>query len=236
MAVVLAPAPAQTSPAPRRWTPDEFARMQAAGLFGKTERVELRGGEVYVNGRLKSWTTDEYYRLLEAGALHAGEKVELVQGRIWEKLPINPPHMTAMRNATKQMEAAFGNGCEVRPQGPLTLPNGSAPEPDVLVVRGNTVDFAFRHPVAAEALLVIEISDATLAFDRGEEMRAYASAGITEYWVLDLNARQLEVYRGPSEAGYADVTVYGELESVAPLAVSQSPVIVAELLPLSQTS
>lgn len=235
MAVVLAPASAQTSPVPRRWTPDEFARMQTAGLFDKGERVELHGGEVYADGRLKLWTTDEYDRLPDIGVLHDGEKIELVQGRIWEKLAINPPHMTAMRNATKQMEAVFGNGCEVRPQGPLTLPNGSAPEPDVLVVRGETADFAFRHPVAAEALLVMEISDTTLAFDRGDKMRAYASAGVTDYWVLDLNARQLEVYRGPSEAGYADVTLYSENEGVAPLAAFQSPVTVADLLPLSQT-
>lgn len=233
MALAFAPTP-QTAPPPRRWTADEFARMHAAGLFDKGERVELRAGEVYVNGRLKLWTTDEHVRLINCGAIYEGEPSELFQGRVIERIDMNPPHSIAVTKTADVLKRIFGAGFFAREEKPLTLTGGSRPQPDIVIVAGVPDDYS-RHPTAAQAYIVVEVSDTTLAFDRGDKMWAYASAGVTDYWVLDLNARQLEVYRGPFENGYLDVTIYAETESVAPLAASQSDVSVADLLPLSQT-
>ena len=122
-------------------------------------------------------------------------------------------------------------GHHIRQQLPITLNDLSEPEPDVLVVPGTPDDYAARHPGPSDARLLVEISDTTLRMDQGRKQRAYARAGIPEYWIVNLSARRLQVYREPTEAGYQSVASYSEGESVAPVAVPHSLVSVAGLLP-----
>jgi Uma2 family endonuclease len=116
----------------------------------------------------------------------------------------------------------------------LLLGRRRIPEPDLLVVRGS-VDDAPIAPSADDILLVVEVSDWTLAFDRSDKARLYARAGLGEYWIINLKSRQVEVHRLPAVAGpgYADVCVFTEGENVLPhLAPPGSrPIPVADLLP-----
>ena len=86
---------------------------------------------------------------------------------------------------------------------PLT---DSEPEPDLMVARGDSADYPDSHPKAADVALVVEISDTTLARDRGTKMRMYARAGIPAYWIVDLNESRVEVRTDPGEDGYRMVT------------------------------
>lgn len=217
----------------RRWALDEYRRLKQSGFFGE-ERTELLDGFIWHPEApdIRRWTHAEYYRLGEMGFFDE-ERVELLDGRIWRLPPQKTPHFTAVRRTTETLEEVFGSNHEIRPQGPLTLPDGSEPEPDVLVVPGTTNDYAEHHPIVSDCLLLVEISDSTLAKDRGTKLIDYARAGIEDYWIVNLVHRQLEVYRQPTLEGiYMDFCSYQTGESVEPLNAPGKPVAVADLLPL----
>ena len=181
--------------------------------------------------RSRRWTRDEYYRAWKAGIFGPEERLELLDGEILQKMTPLPPHATAMSKTAHVLATAFGPGCYVRQQLPITLNDHGEPEPDVLVVPGTPDDYATRHPGPSDVRLLVEISDTTLRLDQGRKQKSYARAGIPEYWVVNLPARRLHVYREPTETGYQSVTYFGEKESVAPLAAPDASISVAGLLP-----
>jgi Uma2 family endonuclease len=182
----------------------------------------------------RRWRRDEYYRMAEAG-LFDGQRVELIDGEILVLPPMKNAHAVGIGLVQAALQAAFGPGYWVRLQGPLSLTPTSEPEPDVAVVPGGPRDFT-DHP--STALLVVEVSDTSLSYDRGRKASLYASAGIADYWVLNLTDRQLEVFRRPQSDTaqpfafrYADAAVLPDTAAVTPLAAAQASVRVADLLP-----
>lgn len=180
------------------------------------------------------WTREQFYELGEAG-LFDGRRVILMEGEILVMPAMKPPHQTAVSLAAEAARVAFGAGFFVREQGPFDVRAATDLEPDIAVVAGSIRDFADGHPT--EAALVIEVSDATLAYDRREKASMYAKAGVADYWVVNLRARQVEIHRlpAPDEAqpygfGYSEVTVYQSGKILQPLAAPQ-PVAVSLLLP-----
>jgi Uma2 family endonuclease len=182
------------------------------------------------------WTRDEYYKMADAGVFRPGERVELIGGRIVTMSPQNSPHFTAVRLAEDALRKIFGLGYEVRVQGPLDLTPASQPEPDIAVVRGSARDYTNAHPKTA--VLVAEVSESTIVFDRGEKAGLYASAGIPEYWIVNLRNQRLEVYRDPAPMtgepygyGYRTSTQFVAGDTICPLAHPQSSIQVVDLLP-----
>jgi Uma2 family endonuclease len=145
--------------------------------------------------QLRRWTRQEYEYLAEIGVLRPDEHVELIGGEIIEVPPQHSRHATAVRLAEDVLRAIFGAGFDVRTQLPLALGQHSEPEPDVAVVVGTPRDFTDAHPTSA--LLVVEVADTTLSFDRDTKGSLYAAAGIPEYWIVNLVHRQLEIHRDP---------------------------------------
>lgn len=117
----------------------------------------------------------------------------------------------------------------VRVQTPITLPPRSEPEPDIAVVRRNQDRYRTHHPGPADIHLIIEISDTTLAYDRGIKLALYAAASIPEVWIADLIGRRLFLHRRPSGRVYEDVSVITE-GTVAPEAFPELAIRVAEIL------
>ena len=187
-----------------------------------------------VTDRPRRWTRAEYYRMAEVGFFE-DERVELLDGEIWTLPPQKTPHFSAIRRAADALEDAFGDGFEVRQQAPITLDDGTEPEPDVLVAPGSNLDYEDHHPAPLEVRLLVEVSDATLAKDRGRKAEDYARAGIPDYWIVNLVNRQLEVHRDPgpfpSGHGYKLRRVLLEGEVVAPLLAPDRLVSVSDLLP-----
>jgi Uma2 family endonuclease len=145
------------------------------------------------------------------------------------------PHCISMDQVAEVLRKLFPVGHWVRMQMPLDFGPHSEPQPDVAVVAGERKHFT-DHPTTA--LLVVEVSDTTLTFDRDRKASLYAQAGIADYWIVNLNDRQLEVYRNPVPDpsqplgwGYADRTVLSAADVVSPLAAPQAQVAVADLLP-----
>jgi len=182
------------------------------------------------------WTREEYYKMAETGVLRLGERVELIGGGVIAMVPQDSPHYTAIDLAKEELRKIFAAGYVVRVQGPLDLGLISQPEPDVAVVRGTIRDYAKAHPNSA--LLVVEVAESSLAYDRSIKASLYASAGIPDYWVLNLINRRLEVFRDPIAMpeqphgyGYRTCSHYLAADAITPLATSQGSISVADLLP-----
>ncbi len=184
--------------------------------------------------RTRRWTRREYGRLIDVGVLHEDDAIELLEGRLVFAEPQHTPHATAIDLAGEALRQAFGPGWRVRVQLPLGLGRDSEPEPDVAVVRGDARDFLVDHPTTAA--LVVEVADASLQLDRRVKARIYARAGITDYWIVNLVDRAVEVHRDPVSAGrrgsrYRDVTVMRADDRIVPLAAPFASIAIADLLP-----
>lgn len=167
--------------------------------------------------------------MAEAGILRSEDRVELIDGEILTMAPQRSPHAVAVRLVQEALRAAFGPGFDVRPQLPLTLGDTTEPEPDLAVVEGEPRDYRDAHPNTA--LLVVEVAESSLAFDRGVKSRLYADAGIPEYWIVDLAGGAVEVLRSPAGGEYRERQVLRPGASIAPEAHPDSPVAVSDLLP-----
>jgi Uma2 family endonuclease len=183
----------------------------------------------------KRWTCAEFNRLGEDGWFE-GEKLLLIDGELIEMPPPNPPHVTATLLIQKVMERLFGAGHHARVEGSLVLGATTDPVPDVAVVAGSIRDYAAAHPTTA--LLVVEVAESSLDYDTGEKAGLYATAGIADYWVVDLVGRRVLVHRGPHPAAvaphggaYSSVQVIAEGGTVEPLATPGRSTPVADLLP-----
>jgi Uma2 family endonuclease len=178
----------------------------------------------------------EYEKLIDLGVFQPGDPIELIGGELIVAEPQGAAHYTAICKTAKALEAAFGPGWNVRTQGPIGLDDESEPEPDVAVVPGSLDDYSRAHP--SRPVLTVEVAESSLAIDRRHKGSVYARAGLTDYWVLNLVDRVLEVYREPiadsaSPFGwrYARAEALGADAQVTPLAAPAAIIPVARLLP-----
>src|SRR5262245_45151221 len=214
------------------------------GLYGRIDPRTLTpvahrrydGAMVEYETRTRRFTRAEYDRLIELGVFQPDEDIELIGGELIVAEPQGAPHYTAIRKTAKALEAAFGPGWDVRMEGPIGLDDESEPEPDVAVVPGSVDDYARAHP--SRAALTVEVAESSLALDRRHKGSLYARAGLTDYWILNLIDRVLEVYRTPvaDDAApfgwrYAECEVLDVSTTVTPLARPASRVSVSQLLP-----
>jgi len=139
---------------------------------------------------------EQYHAIIQAGILTDDDSVELLEGWLVFKMPKNPPHRVTTRLVRTALENILPAGWYVDSQEPITLSN-SEPEPDIVVVRGDTRQYLDRHPGAEDIALIIEVSDTTLQRDRTVKKRIYARAGISIYWIVNLVEEQVEVYSQP---------------------------------------
>ena len=183
-----------------------------------------------------SFSRRDFQRIIDAGVFEPDDHLELIEGQIIIKeRPVKSAHAAAIRRSETRMRQIFLVGYDVRAQLPITLNSKNEPLPDIAVVVGSIDDYEAKHPTTAA--LIIEISDTTLRYDRNAKAALYARAGIPDYWVFNLKKRELEVRRPaamrgkPIGHGYADLQMFAETDSVAPLAAPNLPVAVADLLP-----
>jgi Uma2 family endonuclease len=189
-----------------------------------------------VGPRRRLWTRKEYYRLSALGFFR-GQRVELIEGVIVQMPAQKNFHPLTITLAQDALRAAFGPGYWVRVQASLDLRPYSVPDPDLAVVKGNPRDYQTpKNP--RTALLLVEVSDTTLRYDRVVKFSLYALVGIADYWIINLVDRQLEVYRNPVPDksqkygwGYADEMILTAADFATPLAAPQARVAVADLLP-----
>lgn len=182
-----------------------------------------------VRAALKSYrlTVRDFHDLMETGRFE-GRRPILINGEILEQGPMNPPHAIAVNLTVRVLTAVFGMKYHLRVDQPLLFGSYTDPKPDLAVVPGDPRDYKVHPSVAA---LVVEVSDTSLRFDRSEKAELYATAGVGDYWVLDVVGRKLHVFRNPADGQYAEQKAYAPDAAVAPLLAPDKPVRVADLLP-----
>jgi Uma2 family endonuclease len=145
----------------------------------------------------KRFTLEEYHRLIELGFFPEGDRTELIQGQIIQKFSPGTTHAVCCMNLNKQLILGLSHQAILRCKGPITLPNHSEPEPDFTLVRNREDNYLSHHPMPDDILLVIEIADSSLDYDRQVKLPLYAEAGISDYWIVNLLEKQLEIYTTP---------------------------------------
>ena len=181
----------------------------------------------------KRWTRAEYDQLVAGGAFPPGARVQLLDGEIREMTPQSPDHALAVRAVEEALRRVFTHGYDIRVHMPLGVGDDSEPEPDVAVVRGHFRDFR-THPLTAE--LVVDIADQSLEFTMSRTVARYASAGIPEYWVVNLVERRVDVFRDPQRTPGAEPAYQARFpanigDMVAPLLHPNHRIEVISLLP-----
>lgn len=176
------------------------------------------------------WTREEYERLVESGGLE-GCRIELVEGILYDMTPQTSRHAGLATKISVVLQEIDPGDHLIRLHSPLSLDRDSAPEPDIAVVPDDPEGDYYTTAHPSGAVLAVEISDSSLQYDRDVKGPVYARAGIPEYWIVNLVARQLEVYREPAADRYDSRTVLTPSDEVSPLFAPGASIPVQRLLP-----
>jgi len=175
------------------------------------------------------FTTDEYHRLAEAGILEEDDRIELLDGELIIMPPIGDDHCGRVNSLTRKLSRRNPERWLVSVQNPIVLDAYSEPQPDLALLRLDPRAFT-RKPTPADVLVLIEVADSSLAYDRGNKLTAYARAAVPEVWIVNLLDDVLEVYREPRGERYERTLTLRRGESVSPVLVPDVALEVAELL------
>ena len=173
---------------------------------------------------------EAYYKMAEAGILKPDDRVELIDGEIFDMVPIGSLHGGTTNRFNRLFARAAADGLAVvSVQSPLRLDAYNEPQPDVMLLKPRADDYRGRHPGAADVLLLIEVSDTSLAHDRETKLPLYAKFGVPEVWIVDLRRQAVEVNREPAGEAYAQKQRLTS-GSLAPALVPGARIDVAALL------
>jgi Uma2 family endonuclease len=178
----------------------------------------------------RRFTVDEYYAMAQAGILSEHDRVELIDGEIVTMSPIGLAHAAAVNRANRALVRAAGDRAIVSPQNPIRLNAFNEPQPDLVLLRPREDLYRSTHAQLTDILLVIEIADSSLRFDRDVKASLYARHGIVEYWLVDLAASTITSYASPEGAAYSAPTVHARGEILAPIALPDCALTVEDLL------
>ena len=153
-----------------------------------------------------TFTVGQFHQLLALGFLRDGDPVELIDGVLMRKnraaagenaMTHGKRHAVVVTQIQRSFERAFPGDVHIRVQLPVTLSAHSEPEPDIAVVRGEATDYLKSHPRPSDAILIVEVADSSLDYDRETKGRLYAAAGVSLYWIANLVDDQIEVFESP---------------------------------------
>ena len=231
----------------------EYHAMAEAGIFSKCRHVELIDGDVltkspdshpqcFTDAELASlpdpwyparyrFAVDEYMKMAEVGILKESERVELIDGDIIEMSPIGNPHEAITAASNRLLAPLFIEGRAVlRVQGHVRLDENNRPEPDLALLKWRDDLYGSQSPMPEDILLLIEVSDSTLASDRNVKLALYARFDIPEVWIENIPDRVVEAYANPVEGQYTESRIYRPGETITPRAFPDVSLPVSELI------
>jgi len=175
------------------------------------------------------FTVAEYQRMGEAGIFKPGERVELIRGEIIEMSPIGRRHVAFVNNFTQLLVTRLAGRAIVSVQNPVVVADDSEPQPDLALLRHRAIPYKDAEVTAADVLLLIEVAETSLRYDRTVKLRLYAEAGVPEYWVVDCDAESIEVHRAPTTGGYGQALRVTSGGAVGPEAFPDVRLTLAEI-------
>jgi Uma2 family endonuclease len=178
------------------------------------------------------FTRDEYYAMAEAGILKPKDRVELIEGEIYRMPPIGNRHAGCVNRLVGGFAPLIAaHRAVLSPQNPVDLTDISEPQPDITLLRPREDFYGESHPTPEDVLLLVEVADSSIGFDRGTKIPLYARCDIPEIWLVDLIKRTLEVHREPGRDGYRKVQRLRAGDRIAPLAFPDFEIAVESILP-----
>ncbi|MFL6277311.1 MAG: Uma2 family endonuclease [Blastocatellia bacterium] len=169
-------------------------------------QISFRGGPP-VPVKYWTFTVDDYRRMLEAGILTEDDRIELLDGEIIEMSPIGDLHAGCVIRLTMLFTRLVSLSAFVSVQNPVRLDNYSEPQPDLALLKPRADFYAQAKPTPADVLLIVEVADSSVQFDRTVKVPLYARALIPVVWLIDLNADAIEVYSQPAAGAYQQIQV-----------------------------
>ena len=166
----------------------------------------------------RRFTVAEYYTMADVGILEENDRIELLDGDLIVMPPIGDWHAASVNRLTNSLPSLLQGRAIVSVQNPTLLNDNSEPQPDVMLLRWRDDFYGGGHPGPADVLLLIEVSDTSVDYDRSAKLPAYARAGIPEVWIVSRQDGRIEAYTEPTDAGYSNVRYAGPGESIAPQA------------------
>lgn len=178
----------------------------------------------------RRFTVADFEQMVQSGILMEDDRVELIAGEIVEMAAIGQRHAGCINRLTRLLVQLFSNGAVVAGQNPLIIGDEHAPQPDIMVLQPRADDYAHHHPIPADVLLLIEVADSSIRFDRRVKLPLYATAGISEVWLVDLNAGRVERHTEPADGGYRIVRRFRRGQRVASITLPQLVLAVDTIL------
>ncbi len=172
----------------------------------------------------------EYHRFADAGILSEDDRVELINGEVVEMSPIGSLHASTVRRIAQLLHEKLGRAVLVGAQDPVQLDQYSEPEPDLSILKPRQDFYAQAHPKPADVLLIIEVADTSIEYDRSVKLPLYARAEIPETWLVDLNEQAIEVFSAPRNGQYQTSRQYRRGETIPSISLPSLTLNVDEIL------
>ncbi len=164
---------------------------------------------------IHKFTVPQYHLMHEAGVFTEGDRYELINGEIREMSPIGIKHAVCVARLTKNFERKLGDRTIIWTQNPILVSDYSQPQPDLAVLKWRDDFYASALPTPDDILLIIEVADSTIAYDRAVKSPFYAANGIPAMWLFDVNQQIIEGYSQPSPSGYKKMQRYEQGDTLA---------------------
>jgi Uma2 family endonuclease len=177
----------------------------------------------------RPFTREQYHRMVEAGILEPTERLELIRGEIVEMSPIGRRHVAFVNNLTQLLVMRLAGRAIVSVQNPMVLAEDTEPRPDLALFRRRSVSYKDADATVEDVFLLIEVAEGSLPYDRSTRLQLYAEVGMPEYWLVDVAAEGVEVYRVPQGGVYRDVARVDGTGTVNPAAFPDVILTLAEI-------
>jgi Uma2 family endonuclease len=164
---------------------------------------------------IHKFSVQQYGLMHEAGVFAVGDRYELINGEIREMSPIGIKHAVCVARTTRYFQIKLGDRAFVWAQNPIILNDHSQPQPDLAILKWRDDFYANALPTPDDILLIIEVADSTIAYDRDIKMPLYAANGIPEMWLFDVNQQIIEGYSHPSPSGYKRIRRYENCDTLS---------------------
>jgi Uma2 family endonuclease len=153
------------------------------------------------------FTVDDYHHMFEAGILQEEDRVELLDGEILEMSAVDAIHAASVNRVSRILQRQLGEHSIISVQNPVRINDASEPQPDIAVLRWRDDFYAEQHPTPADVMLLIEVANTSLVYDRTKKLPLYAAAAIPEVWLIDVQHRTIEQYALPINGQYSERNV-----------------------------
>lgn len=178
----------------------------------------------------KRFTIEDYHRMGQAGIFSEDDRVELIDGEIVVMTPIGSPHAGKVARLIRIFTHRLGDRAIVNVQNPVVLPPDSEPQPDLAILRPRPDFYEDAHPRPEDILLLVEVSDTSIDYDRTVKVPLYARAGTQEVWIVDLAAQCVEVHQEPAAQGYQRVQRFTRGQFLTPRAFPDFRISLDEII------